>query len=53
MEAKRKANTMRGTAGAAARPRQIAKGRHMDGLSCCVSKLTGPFQTTIENPNSS
>jgi integrase len=40
-------------AGAVARPRQIVKGRHVDGLSSGASNLIGPFQTTIENPNSS
>jgi hypothetical protein len=33
MEAKRKANTLGGAAGAASRPHQIAKGRQVDGLS--------------------
>jgi len=42
-----------GAAGTASRPHQIAKGRHLDGLSFGASNLIGPFQTTIENPNSS
>src|SRR6266404_3371256 len=42
-----------GAAVAASRPHQIAKGRQVDSLSYGASKLNGPFQTTIENPNSS
>jgi integrase len=42
-----------GAALAASRSHQIAKGRLVDGLWFCVSKLTGPFRTTIENLNSS
>jgi hypothetical protein len=38
---------------AASRPHQIAKGRLVDGLCLCISKLIGPFWTTIENLNSS
>jgi|SRR5450755_2144235 len=44
---------IRGAAGTAARPHQIAKGRHMDGLCSGATNLIGPFQTTIENLNSS
>ena len=44
---------IRRAARAASRPHQIAKGRHVDGLCSCASNLIGPFQTTIENPNSS
>src|SRR5208282_2884170 len=44
---------IRGAAGTASRPPQIAKGRHVDGLCSNASNLIGPFQTTIENPNSS
>ena len=40
-------------AGAAATPRQIAKGRHLDGLCSAATNLIGPLQTTIENLNSS
>jgi Phage integrase family len=53
MEAKREANRFGGAAGAASRPYQIAKGRHVDGLCSGESNVIGPFQTTIENPNSS
>jgi hypothetical protein len=53
MEAKRKANTSGRAACVAARPRQIVKGRHVDGFSSGASNLIGPFQTTIENLNSS
>src|SRR6266849_4970647 len=42
-----------GAARAASRSHQIAKGRPVDGLCFCVSKLTEPFRTTIENLNSS
>lgn len=35
------------------RPHQIAKGRHVDGLCSGAPIRIGPFQTTIENPDSS
>ena len=44
---------IRGAAGTASRPHQIAKGRHMDGQCPVATNLIGPFQTTIENLNSS
>jgi site-specific recombinase XerD len=53
MEAKRKANTSVVQRVLLQRPHQIAKGRHVDGLCSIASNLIGPFQTTIENPNSS
>ena len=44
---------IRGAAGASSRPCQIARGRHVDGHCSRASNLIGPFQTTIENLNSS
>ena len=52
MEAKRKANTFGGAAGAASRPHQIAKGRQVDGLSYGASKVMDHFtpQSKIQIP---
>jgi hypothetical protein len=52
MEAKRKARHVRGTARAASRPHQIAKGRLMDGPVVALQNLLDHFrpQSKIQIP---
>ena len=52
-ESEAQSQHLRRAARVASRSHQIERDRLVDGLCSCLSNLTGPFRTTIKNPNSS